>query len=314
MSVLPFLVIILILATSIILSLAYTAYRITFHRPSSKYDSDTFIKQNKQTIPLMDKMLIKIETLQAIPYERVSVVSYDGTRLEARYIRGKEGAPLQLCIHGYRGTPNRDFASLATHYISQGYNVLLVEARGRLGSRGRSITFGVKERRDVLAWLRYCQEKHPDLPIVLNGISMGASTILMAAALGLPESVKGIVADCAYTTPTAILKKYTKGMLIPTFIAYPSVWIGAHVYGHFSYGGASAVTGAAASPVPILLIHGEDDHFVPCEMGKQIAAAAPKADLHLFPGAGHGLSYYCDPIRYEALVDGFMKQVLPPEA
>ena len=306
----PALILILILVFLLILSLAYTAYRITFHRPSSKYDDDTYIKQNKQTLPLIDKMLIQIHKLAEVPYERVSVTSYDGTRLEGRLIMGKEGLPLQICIHGYRGTPNRDFCGLANHYLSHGYSVLLIEARARLGSRGRSITFGVKERRDCLVWIDYCRERFPDLPLVLNGISMGASTILMAAGLGLPSQVKGIVADCPYTTPTAILKKYTKGMLIPTFIAYPSVWIGALVYGHFTYGGVSALQGATASPVPILLIHGEEDRFVPCDMGRQIAAAASKATLHTFPKAGHGISYFADPIRYEQLVDEFQDKIL----
>ena len=130
--------------------------------------------------------------------------------------------------------------------------------------------------------------------------------MLIFVPLGLPEAVCGIVADCPYTTPTAIPKKYTSEMRIPTFIAYPSVWLAARLYGRFSYRGVSAVTGASASHIPILFVHGEEDHFVPCEMSRQIATAAPqKVRFETFSGAGHGLSFATDPERYASLFDDF---------
>ena len=37
--------------------------------------------------------------------------------------------------------------------------------------------------------------------IFLCGISMGCATTLMAAGLDLPDNVKGIIADCGFTSP-----------------------------------------------------------------------------------------------------------------
>ena len=59
---------------------------------------------------------------------------------------------------------------------------------------------------------------------------------------------------------------------------------------------------------PILLIRGEDDRFVPCEMSKEIAAASPLVERHTFPGAGHGLSYMTDRERYLTLVDDILRR------
>ena len=62
--------------------------------------------------------------------------------------------------------------------------------------------------------------------------------------------------------------------------------------------------------MPILLIHGEDDHFVPCEMSREIAAnCASRVVVQTFPGAGHGLSYLVDPQRYERVVFDFLRGV-----
>ena len=83
------------------------------------------------------------------------------------------------------------------------------------------------------------------------------------------------------------------------------------LFGHFRLGKLTAADGAAASKVPILLIHGEADLFVPIEMSRQIAAAAPeRITLHTFPDAGHGISFLLDKDRYVRLVQEFQKDCL----
>jgi 3-deoxy-7-phosphoheptulonate synthase len=65
---------------------------------------------------------------------------------------------------------------------------------------------------------------------------------------------------------------------------------------------------------PILLIHGEADDFVPCEMSRRIAAANfDLIDFQPFPEAGHGLSYLVDNNRYTALVRDFCKRIFAEE-
>ena len=61
--------------------------------------------------------------------------------------------------------------------------------------------------------------------------------------------------------------------------------------------------------VPILLIHGEADEFVPSEMSAQIQRANPDmVERHTFPGAVHGVSYFSDPDRYVAISRDFIRR------
>ena len=60
----------------------------------------------------------------------------------------------------------------------------------------------------------------------------------------------------------------------------------------------------------MLLIHGEDDRFVPCEMSRaNRAACRSEARLLTVPGAGHGLSYLIDNAGYRSAVLSFLRSV-----
>ena len=138
---------------------------------------------------------------------------------------------------------------------------------------------------------------------------MGAATVLMAAELDLPENVTGIIADCPYTSPKDIIKKVCGDMKLPSSLLYPFVKLGAKLYGHFDLESADAAEAVCHAKVPVLLIHGEDDRFVPCSMSRKICdsfrESNPDGDIifETFPGAGHGISFMEDEPRYGRLVD-----------
>ena len=52
--------------------------------------------------------------------------------------------------------------------------------------------------------------------------------------------------------------------------------------------------------MPVVFVHGTDDHFVPVRMTYENykACASPKR-LLIVPGADHGMSYYIDREQYE---------------
>ena len=64
--------------------------------------------------------------------------------------------------------------------------------------------------------------------------------------------------------------------------------------------------------IPVLFIHGEDDRFVPCDMGRENYAhcCSSKKALLTIPGAGHGMSYMVDKSKYLHTVSVFLEQVL----
>ena len=284
----------------------YGLYRYAFYSPRGAQNDDHHISTNPQMQVYREQIDRAIDALNALPYERVYITSADGLRLTGRYYPAKPGAPLVIACHGYRGTPLRDFSVGAELYRSMGCALLLIEERGQCGSAGHTITFGAMEKYDVLLWTRWAADRFGDIPILLGGISMGAATVLMASALALPENVRGIVADCPYTNAKDIICSVAQGMVIPAAWLYPFARLSAKIFGHADLAQADALSAVRYARLPILLIHGEDDRFVPCDMSRTIAAANPeKIEFHTFPGAGHGLSCLTDMPRYTALVKAF---------
>ena len=308
-------IIVLLIAAAAVLVIAGAVYMVAFYSPNRTQNDDYVIAHTEQMDPLRDTIKDMIRTLNDIPFERVSVTSDDGLTLLGRYYRGDDGAPVVIGFHGYRGTPSRDFSGGTQLYLAEGFHLLMIEERAHCGSEGHTITFGVKERYDCLTWIDYAMRRFgPDTPILLAGISMGAATVLMASGLPLPACVKGILADAPFTSPKAIICKVCGDVHVPAGLAWPFLWLGARVFGRFDPLAADAAEAVKHTKIPILLVHGEDDRFVPCDMGRAIAAANPSmVELHTFPDAGHGLSFLEDRPRYERIVRHFFDRVLHTE-
>jgi len=292
---------------------AYAAYRYVFYSSPNREEADDIRpKDPKETEEQYRFQIDKIKALQAVPYEKVYIESFDDLRLTGRYYHISDDAPLAIMFHGYTGTPVRDFSGGYDIFSSLGFNTLIIEERAHCGSEGDTISFGVNERRDVISWLDYARERFgDDKDIILVGISMGAATVLMSIELGLPSNVKGIIADCPYSAPLSIITHAGMMRGLPMKIVLPLARLGAKVFGNFSISSANAARSVKASKVPIMIIHGEDDELVPAYMSKEIEDANPEMiERYTFPGAWHGTSYLVDPVRYAKLVADFTKKVL----
>ncbi len=288
----------------------YLPYRVAFHSPQKGQNDIYRLPEGDQYESRAAEMREMIRRMDAEPYERVWVRSVDGLMLTGRlYLRGGENAPVDLCFHGYRATGVRDFSGGARCLLNWEHNVLLVDQRAQGESEGRTITFGLEERQDCLTWLEYILNRW-DIrgPITLYGVSMGAATVLLASEFHLPERVKAIVADSPYSSAAAILEKVSRDMGLPGKPALALLRGGAALFGGFRVRRADCVEAVKHTRVPILLIHGEEDRFVPVEMSREIAAANPSmVRLITFPGAGHGLSYMTDRERYERELRAFLE-------
>ena len=136
---------------------------------------------------------------------------------------------------------------------------------------------------------------------------MGAATVMMTADKDLPPNVLGILADCGYSSPKAIICKVIRDMKLPPKLAYPFVKLGARIFGHFDLEEDSPEEALRNAKVPVIFYHGEADDFVPCDMSRSnYDICASRKALITIPGAGHGLSYALDPQRYlQTLTDFF---------
>ena len=300
----------IILIAALILTAAaisYYAYRKAFLSDRKRQeDWDGFIRRAGEEGPQVRELM---EQLKEITAEDVFINSFDGLKLHGRYYHVKDGAPLDIQFHGYNGNAMRDFCGGNKISRESGHNSLLIDQRAHGMSQGKTISFGINERKDCLSWVRYAVERFgEDTEIVLSGVSMGAATVLMASDLGLPKNVKAIVADCGYSSPKAIINKVMRDSGLPDKLMYPFVWLGAMVFGKFNLTESSAVSAVPESDVPILIIHGGADDFVPCYMAEEIyKACRSEKKLLIVPGAGHGMSYLVDKDLYEKTVKDFIK-------
>jgi len=303
--VLLFSIIILILA---LLGACYYVYRIAFYSHRKGTDDPFAIPGGEQYDSLKDQMIPLIKKIVSREYEDVWVTSFDGLRLHGRYYYVKDGAPLNIGFHGYRATALRDFCVGANESLKRGHNLLLIDQRGQGLSEGNTITMGIKEHRDAASWVDFAIDRFgADVKIVLYGVSMGAATVIMATSLDLPQNVKGVVADCPYCAPKDIvLTVAEKDMKVPKWLAYPFVWVAARLFGNFDINKLDCARAVRKSKVPVIVLHGEADLYVPCEMSELIESSnKDKVKRYTFRNAGHGLSFFSNPERYREITEAF---------
>lgn len=246
------------------------------------------------------------------PVKPLQVMSYDGKRLYGRFVPRENAKGTIVFFHGYRSHYAVDFSASMGFYHKLGYNALYCDQRAHGLSQGRLITFGIKEHNDVLSWVTYLGlmlgQEHP---IFLSGLSMGASTVLMAADMEFPANVRGIIADCGFTSPGDQLRYLLKAKYhLPPRLTAAALGLYTRLLGGFGIDQWSTERALAQSKYPVLLVHGLADTFVPGEMSQRAYdACTGEKRLELFPDAGHGVSYLLDEKRYQTMLKGFLEEL-----
>jgi len=262
--------------------------------------------------PVAEARLLKSgQVLEATPHETVQVTAHDGVTLMGHWFERPNARRVILAMHGWRSSWSHDFGLAAEFFFQEECSVLLPEQRGQGNSGGEYIAFGLLEQFDCLQWLGWLQERgYEQIPIYLYGISMGAATVLMAAGLQLPKNVRGVIADCGYTSAGAIWRHVAEHNL---GFDYRHHRLAAEAMFrrrlHMRPDSYTCPRALIRCKVPVLLIHGDADRFVPVEMTKENfdACAAPKQML-IVHGAGHGMSFFQNEEGYRRAITDFWNQ------
>ncbi len=302
----------------------------------------------------------KSEWLDQQKTEKVSILSFDGLKLKGIFLPAEQKTDkIILAVHGFRVNAMKDFAGLVYFYHQQGYHVLLVDDRAHGASEGKYIGFGCLDREDCYRWIHYLDQRFQGkCSIFLHGISMGAATVLMTSSMNLPRSVKGIIADCPYTsiweefcyltdsiflhgismgaatvlmTSSMNLPRSVKGIIADCpytsiweefcylterekkswLIMYPIMKLAGKickVVAGYEYDEISSAEEVKDTKIPILLIHGKEDRFVPPSMSEKIYNnCVSEKKLLIVPNAKHAESYYVAKEKYEESVLNFIK-------
>lgn len=244
--------------------------------------------------------------------QSIYITSDDGLKLHGLWVPAKNPIGTVLLVHGYRSTKLMDFGVAFPYYHEKGFNLLIPDQRAHGKSQGRFITFGVKECRDMLRWINFHNSCYGMQPLLLSGMSMGASTVMFLADEKLPPNVKGLIADCGYTSANEIISVIFKRVM--HFGAGPVMWAAdlfARIFAGFSFYEKNTTETLRSNKLPVLILHGTEDSFVPCDMSKRSYAACtgPK-QLLLVEGADHGVSFLVDHQRYTEAVEKFLSVCL----
>ncbi len=232
-----------------------------------------------------------------------------------------------ILIHGTRTNrtdPAAGVLALSVALARQGFAVLAFDMRGMGDSAPAPLSMGYYEQRDVLGAVDFIHSgpwPYPELgrPRVIGGwgVSMGAATLLMAAAQ--EPAIRAVVSDCAYADILPIFEREIPLQGGAPGLFTPGALVAADaLYGVNFYNVRPVDVIARIAPRPILLIHGAvDDYIPPSNMRALYAAAvtAPNARVStwLVPGAKHAQSFHVMGMAYVDRVVAFLNAALGPD-
>lgn len=235
---------------------------------------------------------------------------------QSDYIDGAEPAlkRVAICFHGYTGYGGGNSSAAAMFFLNNGFDVLIPDARAHGQSEGDYVGFGCLDRFDGLKWVEFIQDLYrPEadagrLEIYLYGTSMGGATVCMMSSLDLPDSVKGIVSDCAFTSPEEIFGNIlrSKYYVPSTPILFVANILCQNTAG-YSLDECNSAEEVKYADIPMLFIHGSADSFIPVEMCYEIYEnCASRKDILIVDGAAHVESYYKARDQYEQKLKEFL--------
>lgn len=260
----------------------------------------------------LEKGSLRAEDL-ALPWEIASIDASGPYKLTLHYIPGKGGG-LAVFHHGFRWNWMSSI-KYARAFVRAGWSVVAFDARGHGESGGAHPSFGAYEKRDLLAVADWAFPRlRGSEGFIVHGVSLGAAVALQYAPLD--PRLDGVIADCPFSSAAAILGHRLRSIHIPrppAFLVVRLVDLFARCFDGFSLFSAAPERAITETSVPLLLIHGDADDYVPWRMSADMAETRRRlfphapTELAIVPGAEHAAAYRTDPVGYENRVMRFVE-------
>ncbi len=254
---------------------------------------------------------------EAQPMEDWTIKSKDGLDLHASFYPVEGAERFVILCHGYRGTRFGSVAHIARFLREEKCSLLFIDERCCGESEGIYITFGAHEQYDIISWARRLQRENPDkLPVYLYGQSMGATSALLAAGhvddeYKLPEEVKGIIADCGFSSMKKQLRDIAKDWFHLHWIELLlfRVDLFCRIFAGFKMKETDTEKPLLNNRRPILYFHGSEDTYVrPQNTVVNYERTRAEKELVLINGARHLCCSYVDPLLYSEKIREFFNK------
>ena len=260
--------------------------------------------------------------------QKLTKETEDGYKLVAQEVYTKEEShKWVLLLHGYTGWKEAMYP-FAMWYNQRGYHVIAPDMRCQGESEGDFIGMGWTDRKDNMLWINYILEQDPEAEIVIHSQSMGAAcALMMTGEEELPENVKAVVSDCAYTDAyTMFQEKIVQWFHLPAFPILDTANLMLQLRGGYDLKKASALEAVKKSSTPTLFIHGDQDEMISVDMSEdEMRAYNQDFENYLGTKRGSQVRSLCDLIRNHnvaatdpsneiALIEGTATATLAPTA
>jgi pimeloyl-ACP methyl ester carboxylesterase len=250
----------------------------------------------------------------------VSITTRDHATLRAWLIHPHHpNGDAVLLLHGV-GDNRLGMLGYAQLLLAHGFTVLLPDARAHGLSDGTLATYGLLERNDIRQWSDFLEAQIPQGPehspcIFALGESMGAAQLLQS--LDTDPHFCAVAAESPFANFREIAydrmgQPFRLGPWVGQTVLRPLVEI-AFLRARLKYNvdmqNISPENSAAATTIPILLIHGEVDSNIPLRHSLRIHAHAPNTQLWQVPAADHCGALSTAPQEFESrLLSWFSKK------
>lgn len=248
-----------------------------------------------------------LSTFPEVAYEAVYLKTSNGLRLEGWWIpaaRRAKGAV--ILFHGYGSTKGAKLPE-AMYFREQGYNTFLLDFRAHGNSEGHTCSIGYKESEEVKLAYDHVRSRGAQ-PLILWGMSMGASAILKAVPQYKLQPDK-IILEAPFATLTDAVKSRMWAVHLPgTPLAQVITFWGGIEQGFWAPGYKPAVYGQQMH-VPVLLCWGRQDIRVMAYETNRIFGqlGSTQKKLVVFERSGHQSFYRNETGKWKAAVNAFLQ-------
>ena len=247
-------------------------------------------------------------------YERVHFCARgESLRLVASYRRVHRATGVVILVHGRdacRGDELRGTTEALVRDLSaRGLSVMMMDLRGHGESDHARLTFGRRERHDILGAVDFLLLRgYPPGGIGVLGASMGGASAIAAAAE--EPAIGALITDSAYASLEEVLSaQFTRLTKLPQFVLAGALVAARALTGENLLHHAPELNMQRMRGRPTLVIHAQHDPFVPVRHARVLAQAGA-ADVWITAGSGHLSSYGAAGPEYRELVGAFFAQHL----
>ena len=239
----------------------------------------------------------------------VEFMSQDNVPLRGWWSPGDDAMPVIIFVHGLNRS-RLELLERGADANRRGYGVLLFDLRNHGESGKAYTTIGIFESRDVCAASQLVKAKAGKRPQILWGVSMGASSAILAAKQC--PGFAAIISDSSFLSFRDTVAHHL-GLIfrLPAFpIANLIVAITAYRMG-FNPDDGDVEAAIHSINTPILFIAGGADRRMPPALAERMlnASPSPLKQFVIVPGAGHGEAFNRDRTTYLNSVYGFIERV-----